>query len=71
MLICSCAFDFFGTRKGALYSLFHACRIKYLFCLMLTAGSNGEVKAIPKDFTLDNIETYTNMPIEIPKKPAI
>jgi len=38
---------------------------------MLTAGSNGEVNAIPKERTLDSIETYTNIPIDIPKNPEI
>ena len=35
------------------------------------ANIKGAVNAIPKDLTLLRIETYTNIPIEIPKKPAI
>lgn len=45
--------------------------MKYEFPFEFVAGANGVINGIPNDLTLHSIETYTSIPIEIPKKPAI
>ena len=69
--MCSCAFSFFGAKYVALYSCFHIGGMKYEFPFEFVAGAKGIINGIPNDLTLQSIEIYTNMPIEIPKNPAM